>query len=157
MIECLKQQPYNLAFGLYAIKTEHYVLQHMFYHQLPKESLDEMFKACSKFQQFCLYRLFGSTIDSFQQKTIDSFLGQRTTIAGEMVDAEYAGIKGALEFVKSITKHGNNLHKFGDHIGTVHNAVRTGKVGQLKGVVDKHIPKEGLFLITGLETKDYKI
>ena len=27
----------------------------------------------------------------------------------------------------------------------------------MKGVVDKHIPKEGLFLITGLETKDYKV
>ena len=74
-----------------------------------------------------------------------------------MVDAEYVSIKGAHEFVKSVIKQGNNLHKFEEHITAVHNAVRTGSVGKFKGVVGKHIPKEGLFLINGLETKDYKI
>ena len=78
-------------------------------------------------------------------------------IGGEMADAEYVSIKGAHEFIKSVIEHGNNLHKFEEHINSVHNAVRTGSVGKMKGVIGKHIPKEGLFLINGLETKDYKI
>ena len=37
-------------------------------------------------------------------------------IGGEMADAEYVSIKGAHEFIKSVSKHGSNLHKFEEHI-----------------------------------------
>ena len=49
------------------------------------------------------------------------------------------------------------MHKFIDHITAVHAAIKSDKVGKLKSVIEKHIPKEGLFLINGLEISDYKI
>ena len=42
-------------------------------------------------------------------------------------------------------------------IAKVHHAIRKDKVGELRDVLAKHIPKEALFLINGLVTENYKI
>ena len=59
--------------------------------------------------------------------------------------------------MQNILKSGKTLDKVEAHISKVHNAVRSGSVAGLKSIIDKHIPREGFFLISGLETPNYKV
>ena len=101
--------------------------------------------------------MFGVAIDSLQQKTLDGLLAPTETISGEKKESDYAHIKGAQQFLQSVSKSGKTLDKVEGHISKVHTAVRGGNVGGLKSIIDKHIPKEGFFLVSGLETPNYKV
>ena len=101
--------------------------------------------------------MFGSEIQSLQQKILDGLLAPTVTISGEKKESDYANIKGAQQFLQSVSKSGKSLDKVEAHISKVHNAVRTGSLSGLKSIIDKHIPREGFFLISGLETPNYKV
>ena len=74
-----------------------------------------------------------------------------------MKHAEFADVKGAHLFSQSVLKAGKRLEKFEDHIAKLHHAIRKDNVSELKGVLEKHIPREGMFLINGLEIPGHKI
>ena len=59
--------------------------------------------------------------------------------------------------MESVLKADKKLNKFEDNITKVHHAIRKDNVSELKGILEKTIPKEALFLINGLDTPNYKV